>query len=327
MSASRMSYRDAIRDALRMEMARDERVFMLGEDIGDYGGVYRVTDGFLEEFGAERVIDMPIAENAIIGAAIGAALVGMRPIAEIQFADFIASGFDPLVNMASTIHYRWGQPVPMVLRAPAGATWAGAGPFHSQSIEAWFAQIPGLKVVMPATPSDAKGLLLSAIRDPNPVIVLEQKYLYNLLAEDVPTGEHLVPLGVARTARRGRDVTVIAWGSMAHKSLLAADMLADGDIEAEVIDLRSIVPWDKEAVLASVARTGRALVVHEAHRTAGFGAEVAATVAEHAFEHLDAPVARLTSPDTPIPAHPILEAEYLPDEHDIASAVRRLVGF
>ncbi len=326
MSERILSYHEAIREALLEEMATDPRVFLLGEDIGVYGGVYKVTEGFLERFGPERVIDTPIAENAIIGAATGAALMGMRPVAEIQFADFISCGFDPLVNMASTIHYRWGQPVPLVVRAPAGATWAMAGPFHSQSPEAWFAQIPGLKVVIPATPADAKGLLKSAIRDPNPVIFLEQKYLYRRLKGPVPEGDDfLVPLGEAAVTRAGRDLSLIAYGTMALKCLEAAELLAAEGIEAEVLDLRTIVPWDKAAVLASVARTGRALVVSEAHHTAGFGAEIAASIAEEAFHQLDAPVRRLSGLDTPIPAHPVLEAEYLPDEKKIAAAARELV--
>ena len=322
-----LTYYQAVREALWQALEADPRVFLLGEDIATYGGVYKVTEGLLERFGPDRVIDTPISENAIIGTATGAAIAGMRPIAEIQFADFIASGFDPLVNMTSTIHYRWGQPVPMVLRAPAGATWASAGPFHSQSMEAWFAQIPGLKVVMPATPADAKGLLTAAIRDPNPVIVLEQKYLYRRMTGPVPEGEHVVPIGEAQVAREGRDATIVAWGTMAFKSLQAAEILAAEGIDVEVVDLRSIVPWDRETVLASVAKTGRVAVVYEAHRTAGFGAEVAATIAEEAFQALDAPILRLAGLDTPIPAHPVLEAEYLPDEHKVVEAVRGLVGF
>ncbi|MFN2252126.1 MAG: alpha-ketoacid dehydrogenase subunit beta [Anaerolineae bacterium] len=324
---SEMSYREAISAALAEAMTADERVFLLGEDIATYGGVYGVTRGFLGRFGPDRVIDTPIAENAIIGAATGAALVGMRPVAEIQFADFLACAFDPLVNMTSTIHYRWGQPVPLVVRAPAGATWAGAGPFHSQSVEAWFAQVPGMKVVVPATPADAKGLITAAIRDPNPVLVLEQKYLYNRLRGEVTDGDFEVPIGQARVARSGRDATIVAWGSMAVKSVEAADTVAEDGIDAEVIDLRTIVPWDRAAVGESVARTGRALIVYEAHRTAGFGAEVAATLAEECFEHLDAPLARLAGLDTPVPAHPVLEAEYLPDVADIAAALRELAAY
>jgi pyruvate/2-oxoglutarate/acetoin dehydrogenase E1 component len=322
-----LSYLEALRAALVEAMEGDERVFLLGEDIATYGGVYKVTDGLLARFGPERVIDTPIAENAILGMATGAALVGLRPVAEIQFADFLACGLDPLVNMTGTIHYRWGQPVPLVVRAPAGATWAGAGPFHSQSPEAWFAQAPGLKVVMPATPADAKGLLTAAIRDPNPVIVLEQKYLYRRLTGEVPDGEHVVPIGQAAVTRPGRDLTLVGWGSLAYKCLAAAEALAADGVEAEVVDLRSIVPWDRATVLASVGRTGRCVVAYEAHRTAGFGAEVVATIAEEAFIALDAPVRRVAGLDTPVPAHPVLEAEYLPDEAKIAAAARAVVGF
>jgi pyruvate/2-oxoglutarate/acetoin dehydrogenase E1 component len=322
-----LSYRQALTDGLRWEMRADERVFLLGEDIGTYGGVYKVTDGLLVEFGAERVIDTPISENAIMGAATGAALMGMRPVAEIQFADFLTCGIDALANMAATTYYRLRQSVPMVVRTPQGATWAGAGPFHSRCIEAWLAQAPGLKVVVPATPADAKGLLLAAIRDDNPVVVLEQKYLYNRLKGEVPEGDHVVPIGKAAVPLAGRDVTVVAWGTMTTKSLEAAGELAAEGISVEVVDLRSIVPWDPDTVLASVARTGRALVVYEGHRTAGFGAEVASTIAERAFEHLDSPVVRLAGLDTPVPAHPILESEYLPDERAIADAVRRLTAY
>lgn len=322
-----VTYLGAITAALRAEMAADEAVILLGEDIGAYGGVYRATAGLLAEFGADRVIDTPIAENAIIGAATGAALMGLRPVAEIQFADFLACAMDPLANMTATIHYRWRQEVPLVVRAPAGATWASAGPFHSQSPEAWFAHTPGLKVVMPATPTDAYRLLRSAVRDPNPVVFLEQKYLYRRLKEDVPEADWQVPLGEARVARVGTDATVVAWGTMVHKALAAADRSAAEGVEVEVIDLRSIIPWDRERVLASVAKTGRALVAYEAHRTAGFGAEVAATIAEEAFAELDAPVVRLAGLDTPVPAHPVLEAEYLPDEGKIAAALEELAAY
>jgi 2-oxoisovalerate dehydrogenase E1 component len=322
-----LTYHAAIREALEIALREDERVFLLGEDIATYGGVYKVTDGLLADFGAKRVIDTPISENAIIGAATGAALCGLRPVAEIQFADFLACAMDPLVNMAAAIHYRWGQSVPMVVRAPTGATWASAGPFHSQSPEAWFAHTPGIKVVMPATPADAKGLLLAAIDDPNPVLFLEQKYLYRRLEGEVPEGRYTVPLGKARVAREGTDLTVVAWGSLVQKSLEAADLVADEGIDPEIIDLRSIVPWDRAAVIESVERTGRVLVVYEAHWTAGFGAEVAATIAEMAFGALDAPVIRLAGLDTPVPAHPILEQEYLPDERKIAVAMRKLVQF
>lgn len=321
------TYREAIREALWQVMETDERVFLLGEDIAAYGGVYNVTEGFLERFGPDRVIDTPISENAIIGAATGAAMAGMRPVAEIQFADFLVCGMEALVNMTATAYYRLRQVVPLVVRAPAGATWASAGPFHSQSIEAWLAHAPGLKVVMPATPADAKGLLAAAVRDPNPVVVLEQKYLYNRQKGEVPAGEHVVPIGRARLARTGRDATVVAWGTMAFKAEQAATIVAEQGLDVEVVDLRSIVPWDAETVLSSVARTGRVLIVHEAHHTAGFGAEVAATIAERAFRELDAPIVRLAGLDTPVPAHAAMEAEYLPDESKIAAALRDLVAF
>jgi pyruvate/2-oxoglutarate/acetoin dehydrogenase E1 component len=325
--AADRTYLEAIRDALRHEMAADERVFLIGEDIGAYGGVYKVTEGLLDEFGPRRVIDTPIAENAIVGAATGAALAGLRPVAEIQFADFIACAMDPLANMTATIHYRWGQPVPLVIRAPAGATWASAGPFHSQSMEAWFAQTPGLKVVIPSTPADAKGLLLAAIRDPNPVVFLEQKYLYRRAKGLVPSTGEAVPLGRAALAREGNDATVVAWGTMTAVSLEAAEALAAEGASVEVVDLRTIVPWDRAAVLASVRKTGRALVACEAHHTASFAAEVAATIAQEAFADLDAPVARLSGLDTPVPAHPVLEAAYLPDASKIAARLRALLEY
>jgi 2-oxoisovalerate dehydrogenase E1 component beta subunit len=327
----RQSYLEAIRSALWEEMEADERVFLLGEDIGTYGGVYKVTDGFLDHFGADRVIDTPIAESAIIGAATGAALMGMRPVAEIQFADFMACGFDQLVNMAAKIHYRWGAAVPLVVRAPAGATWASAGPFHSQSPEAWFAHVPGLKVVIPASPYDAKGLLKAAIRDPNPVVFLEQKYLYRRLKDSLPEDDYVVPLGTADVKRAGSDLSVIAYGAMVPLALEAAEDVAHNGsgegVDVEVVDLRSLVPLDEATVLDSVCKTGKAIVVHEAHRTAGFGGEVAARIAEAAFEWLDGPIVRVTAPDTPIPTHPTLEHEYLPNASKIAAAIRDLAAY
>lgn len=322
-----VSYLEAIRAGLWEEMETDDRVFTFGEDIGVYGGVYKVTAGLLERFGEDRVIDTPIAENAIIGMAVGAALMGMRPVAEIQFADFIACGFDQLVNMAAKIHYRWRAPVPMVVRAPAGATWASAGPFHSQSPEAWFAHVPGLKVVIPSTPYDAKGLLKAAIRDPNPVIYLEQKYLYRRLKDSLPAEDYVVPLGTADVKRAGSDLTIVTYGSMVQMSLAAAATVAGEGIDVEVVDLRSLVPLDEDTVLDSVRRTSKAIVVHEAHRTAGFGSEIVARIAEKAFEWLDGPIVRVTAPDTPIPTHPTLENEYLPNAEKIAAAVRDLAAY
>jgi len=322
-----VTYLQAIRAALWEEMEADERVFLLGEDIGVYGGVYRVTEGFLAHFGEDRIIDTPIAETAIVGAAVGAALMGMRPVAEIQFADFIACGFDQLVNMAATTHYRWQAAVPMVVRAPAGATWASAGPFHSQSPEAWFAHVPGLKVVIPSTPYDAKGLLKAAIRDPNPVVYLEQKYLYRRLRQDLPAEDYIVPLGTADVKRAGSDVSVICYGSMVQMALAAADMLAGEGIDVEVLDLRSLAPLDEDAILDSVRKTSKVAVIQEAPQTAGFGAEIAARIAQKAFEWLDGPIVRVTAPDTPIPTHPTLENEYLPNAKKIADAVRSLAAY
>lgn len=325
--SQQQSYLEAIRAALWEEMEADERVFLLGEDIGVYGGVYKVTAGFLDRFGVDRVIDTPIAENAIIGAATGAALMGMRPVAEIQFADFMACGFDQLVNMAAKIHYRWGAAVPLVVRAPAGATWASAGPFHSQSPEAWFAHVPGLKVVIPASPYDAKGLLKAAIRDPNPVLFLEQKYLYRRLKDTLPDDDYVVPLGTADIRRTGSDLTVIAYGTMVALALEAAEEVTCQGIDVEVVDLRSLVPLDEATVLDSVRKTGKAVVVHEAHRTAGFGGEIVARIAEGAFEWLDGPIVRVTAPDTPIPTHPTLEHEYLPNTSKIAAAICDLAAY
>jgi 2-oxoisovalerate dehydrogenase E1 component beta subunit len=318
-----MTYLEAISDALRTEMRRDPEVFCLGEDIGAFGGAFKVTDGFAEEFGAERVLDTPLAENTIIGAAVGAAVEGLKPVCEMQFSDFIACGFDQLVNVAAKLHYRQGIAVPMVVRLPSGGGFSG-GPFHSQNPEAWFLQAPGLKVVAPATAADAKGLLTSAIRDPNPVCFLEHKGLYRRVRDEVPEGEYTVPLGEARLAREGGEMTVIAYGSAVHLATEAAEELGD---EIEVLDLRSLCPLDTEAILASVRKTGKVLIAHEATRSCGVGAEVAAIVAEMAFEHLDAPIARLTAPDVPIPFSPPLEQRVLPGLDDFKEACRELIAY
>jgi pyruvate/2-oxoglutarate/acetoin dehydrogenase E1 component len=318
-----MSYLEAISDALRTEMRRDESVFCLGEDIGAFGGAFKVTDGFVEEFGAERVLDTPLAENLIIGAAVGAAVEGMRPVCEMQFADFISCGFDQLVNVAAKLHYRQGVAVPMVVRLPSGGGFSG-GPFHSQNPEAWLLQAPGLKVVAPATAADAKGLLASAIRDPNPVCYLEHKGLYRHVKDEVPEGEHTVPLGEARLAREGAEMSVIAYGSAVHLALQAADEL---EADIEVIDLRTLCPLDTEAVLASARKTGKVLVAHEATRSCGVGAELGALISEQAFEFLDAPLARLTAPDVPIPFSPPLEQRVLPGLDDFKEACRELIAY
>jgi pyruvate/2-oxoglutarate/acetoin dehydrogenase E1 component len=324
-TASReMTYLEAISDALRTEMRRDETVFCLGEDIGAFGGAFKVTDGFVEEFGAARVLDTPLAENAIIGTAVGAAVEGMRPVCEMQFADFIACGFDQLVNVAAKMHYRQGIAVPLVVRLPSGGGFSG-GPFHSQNPEAWFMQTPGLKVVAPATAADAKGLLVSAIRDPNPVCFLEHKGLYRSVRGEVPEGEHVVPLGKARVAREGSELSVIAYGSSVALAEAAAEEI--GGDRVEVIDLRSLVPLDTEAILASVRKTGKALVAHEATASAGAGAEVAALISAEAFEDLDAPVRRLTAADVPIPFSPPLERAILPQPDDMKEACDELLAY
>ena len=318
-----MTYLEAISDGLRTEMRRDDSVFCLGEDIGAFGGAFKVTDGFAEEFGADRVLDTPLAENLIIGAAAGAAIEGMRPVCEMQFADFISCGFDQLVNVAAKMHYRQGVAVPMVVRLPSGGGFSG-GPFHSQNPEAWFLQAPGLKVVAPSTADDAKGLLTAAIRDPNPVCFLEHKGLYRHIKGEVPDGEHSVPLGEARVAREGGEMTVIAYGSSVHLALQAAEELGE---DIEVIDLRSLAPLDRGTILASARKTSKVLVAHEATRSCGVGAEVAALIAAEAFEDLDAPVRRLTAPDVPIPFSPPLEQAVLPGLEQMKEACRELIAY
>jgi pyruvate/2-oxoglutarate/acetoin dehydrogenase E1 component len=322
-ATAEMTYLQAISDALRHEMARDPSVLCIGEDIGAFGGAFKITDGFVEQFGAERCIDTPLAENAIIGTAVGAAAEGMKPVCEMQFADFISCGFDQLVNVAAKLHYRQGIAVPIVVRLPSGGGFSG-GPFHSQNPEAWFLQAPGLKVVAPATAADAKGLLISAIRDPNPVCYLEHKGLYRHVKGEVPTGEHTVRLGEARVAREGSELSVIAYGSAVHLALQAAEELGE---DLEVLDLRTLCPLDRKAILASARKTGKVLVAHEATRSCGVGAEVAALITEEAFEDLDAPVRRLTAPDVPIPFSPPLEQATLPQLDDMKEACRELLAY
>lgn len=322
-----ITYAEAIREALRQEMRRDERVFLIGEDIGIYGGAFGVTYGLLEEFGEERVRDTPISEQTIAGAAIGAALIGMRPVAEIMFMDFVTLAMEQLVNQAAKLHFMFGgkAKVPMVLRTPAGSG-TGAAAQHSQSLEAWFVHVPGLKVVMPSTPYDAKGLLISAIRDDNPVIFVEHKLLYKTKGP-VPEEEYTIPLGVADVKREGSDVTIVATSIMVRRALAAAEKLAQEGIEAEVIDPRTLKPLDTETIISSVMKTGRALIVHEAPKTCGFGAEVSARITEgEAFFYLDAPVRRLAGMDVPIPYNPKLERGVVPQEEDIIKAVRELVS-
>ena len=321
-----LTYLQAISDGLRGEMRRDKRVFLIGEDVGVYGGAFKVSAGFQEEFGPWRVIDAPLAETAIIGACTGASMMGMRPVAEMQFADFISCGWDQLVTVAAKQRWRAGTAVPMVVRLPSGGGFSG-GPFHSQNPESSFAHIPGLKCVCPATPEDAKGLLISAIEDPNPVLYFEHKHLYRRIKADVPEERYTVPLGKARTHRQGGDISVITWGAMVHTADEAAQQLESDGISVEIVDLRTIMPWDKTAVLESVRKTSKVLVLHEDTRTGGFGAEIAATIAEDAFEDLDAPVKRITAPDTPVPFSPVLEKAYIPQVEDVVTGLRELAEY
>jgi pyruvate/2-oxoglutarate/acetoin dehydrogenase E1 component len=313
------TYLQAISDGLRQEMRRDKRVFLIGEDIGVYGGAFKVTLGFQEEFGPWRVLDAPLSETAIVGGATGAAIMGMRPVAEMQFADFVSCAWDHLVTIAAKQRWRAGTPVPIVLRLPSGGGFSG-GPFHSQNPESSFAHIPGLKCVCPATPQDAKGLLVSAIEDPNPVLFFEHKHLYRRIKGEVPDERYTTPIGEARVARDGEEITLVTWGAMVHTALEAASKL--DDVSVEIIDLRTILPWAKEAVLTSVRKTSKVLVLHEDTHTGGFGAEIAATIAEEAFEDLDAPVKRITAPDTPVPFSPALEAAFIPQVDDVVAALR-----
>jgi 2-oxoisovalerate dehydrogenase E1 component beta subunit len=322
-----MTYLEAIQDAMRYEMTRDPAVVLMGEDIGVYGGAFKVTQGLLEEFGEKRVIDTPMAELCMLGVANGMAMMGFRPIVEMQFADFISTGFDSIVNFAATNHYRWGAAVPVVVRAPSGGGLRG-GPFHSQSPEAWFVHTPGLKVVAPATPADARGLLLSAIRDPNPVIYFESKYLYRSLRGPVPSGEAgIVPLGKAALHRSGDDLSIITYGAMVQEALAVAEELEREGYSVDVLDLRSLKPLDEQAILESARRTGKVLVAHEAHLLCGVGAEIASLIAQKAFEYLDGPIVRVGAPDVPSPYSPPLEDAYRPNRTVILAEARKLLAY
>jgi 2-oxoisovalerate dehydrogenase E1 component beta subunit len=320
------TYLQAISDGLRQEMRRDERVFLMGEDVGVYGGAFKVSLGFQEEFGPWRVIDMPLSETAIVAGATGAAMMGMRPVAEMQFADFISCAWDHLVTVAAKQHWRAGSPVPIVVRLPSGGGFSG-GPFHSQNPESSFAHIPGLKCVCPSTPEDAKGLITAAIEDPNPVLFFEHKHLYRRIKAEVPDERYVTPIGKARTHREGDDLTVITWGAMVYTAEEAAEQLDADGVSVEIIDLRTILPWDKAAVLESARKTSKVLVLHEDTRTGGFGAEIAATIAEEAFEELDAPVKRVTAPDTPAPFSPPLEKAFIPQVEDVVAGLRELAEY
>ncbi len=320
------TYLQAISDGLRSEMQRDKRVFIIGEDVGVYGGAFKVTQGFQEEFGPWRVIDAPLSETAIVGGCTGAAIMGMRPVAEMQFADFISCAWDHLVTVAAKQRYRAGTPVPITVRLPSGGGFSG-GPFHSQNPESSFAHIPGLKVVCPATPADAKGLLIEAIHDPNPVLYFEHKHLYRRIKDEVPDERYTVPFGEARTHREGDDISLITWGAMVYTADEAAQKLEGDGISVEILDLRTLAPWDKDAVLRSVEKTSKALVLHEDTLTGGFGAEIAASISEEAFEHLDAPVRRIAAPDTPVPFSPPLEKAFIPQVEDVVAGLKELAEY
>jgi len=324
MKMKQMTYAEAIRDGLRVEMKRDPSVYIAGEDVGIYGGVFGVTAGLMEEFGPGRVLDTPISETAIVGHAVGAAAAGLRPIVDVMFIDFMGICLDELFNQAAKMRYMFGgkAKIPLVLNTSCGAGISAAAQ-HSQSLEAWFAHIPGIKTVMPSMPADAKGLMVAAIRDDNPVMFIGHKQLMALEGE-VPEGEYLQPLGKAEVKREGSDVTIVAWSLMVHKALAAAIALAGEGVNVEVLDLRTLVPLDKDAILKSVAKTSKLVIVHEAVRTGGFGGEIAAIVAEEGFDLLDAPIKRVTAPDTPIPFSPVLESAFLPNEEKIIKAVRKL---
>jgi 2-oxoisovalerate dehydrogenase E1 component beta subunit len=320
------TYLEAIREGLWEEMERDPNVFCIGEDIGEYGGAFKVTAGLMERFGARRVVDTPISEAAIVGASIGAGLMGLRPVAEMQFADFISCGFDQIVNFAAKCRYRWNAGVPIVIRAPSGGGIHG-GPFHSQNPEMWFVRTPGLKVVCPATAYDAKGLIKSAIRDNDPVLFFEHKGLYRKIKEDLPTEEYTVPIGKAKVVREGRDLSIITYGAMVWTALEAAETLAAEGCSVEVVDLRTLLPLDRETVCASVRKTSKALLLHEDTRTGGMAGELAATITENVFEYLDGPIVRVTAPDTPVPYSPPLEEAFLPNAEKVVEKARWLYRY
>jgi 2-oxoisovalerate dehydrogenase E1 component beta subunit len=318
------TYLVAIAEGLWEEMERDERVYMLGEDIGVYGGAFKVTEGFQDRFGRARVIDTPIAEETIVGMSIGSAMEGFRPVAEFQYADFMTSGFDEISTALARVHYRSGVPLPVVLRGPSGGM-VRASSFHSINPEPWFAYAGGIKIICPAFPADAKGLIKSAIRDDNPCMFLEHKWIYRRIREQVPDDpDFLVPISSANVKREGDDVSIVTYGAMVHRALDAAEALAEQDVSVEVVDLRTVYPMDEETVLRSIEKTSRALVLSESYRFVGLGSEVASTIAEKAFEHLDAPVVRLSPPNVPVPFSPTLEDAFLPSVEDIVGEVQKL---
>jgi 2-oxoisovalerate dehydrogenase E1 component beta subunit len=318
-----VTYLEAIRQGIWEEMERDPAVFCIGEDIGIYGGAFKVTDGLIDRFGPERVVDTPISEMAIINASFGAALTGMRPVAEFQFMDFISCAFNQINNMLAKAHYRWGAPVPVVVRGPSGGGVHG-GPFHSQNPETYFAHTPGLKVICPASAYDAKGLIKSAIRDNNPVLFFEHKFLYRRIKEELPAEDYTVPIGKARVVREGADVSVITYAAMVYVALEAADILAKEGIDLEVVDLRTVLPLDRDAIRQTVEKTNRVIVLHEDTKTGGIAGEVAAIINEECFDSLDAPITRIASADSPVPFSPPLEKAFLPKVEDVVREARRL---
>ena len=320
------AYVDAIKEGIWEEMERDDRVYILGEDVGIYGGAFKVTKGMLDHFGENRVVDTPISESAIVGAAIGSALVGMRPVAEMQFIDFISCAFDQIVNFAAKCRYRWGAGVPIVVRGPCGGGVHG-GPFHSQNVESYFFNVPGLKIVCPSTAYDAKGLMKAAIRDPDPVLYFEHKFLYRRIKEELPTEDFTVPIGKAATRREGEDLSIITYGAMVYTALDAAAELEKEGVSVEVIDLRSILPLDVDAILETAKKTSKIIVLHEATLTGGPGGEIVARIAEHAFEYLDGPIVRIAPPDTPVPYSPPLEEAFLPQVADVVAKARELAAY
>lgn len=320
------TYVEAIREGIWEEMVRDDSVFVMGEDIAEYGGAFKITKGMLEEFGERRVIDTPLSESAIVGAGTGAAIHGLRPVLEMQFSDFMACGFDQITNFAAKCRYRWGQAIPMVIRAPAGGNIHG-GPFHSQNVEMPYVHTPGLKVVQPATAHDAKGLIKASIRDNDPVIFLEHKYLYRSVKEELPAGDYTVPLGSAKIQREGSDLSILTYGWMVHVALAAAERLSGEGIDIEVLDLRTLLPLDRDAILGTAKKTSKVILLHEDTLTGGLGGELAGIIGEHAFDYLDGPLVRIAAPDTPVPFAETLERAFLPSEEEVAAKARWLHRF
>lgn len=321
-----VTYLEAIRQGLWEEMERDPRVFCLGEDVGVYGGAFKVTEGFLQRFGSERVVDTPISEMAIASAAYGASLTGMRPVAEFQFMDFISSAHSQIVQILAKSNWRWGAPAPLVLRGPSGGGVSG-GPYHSQNPEMFYVHTPGLKVIAPSTARDAKGLIKAAVRDNNPVLFFEHKYLYRRVKEELPTEDYVIEIGKARTHREGTDISIITYGAMVYVAQDAAELLAREDIDVEIIDLRTLLPLDNAAIRATVEKTNRVIVLHEDTKTGGIGGEIAAIINEEAFDSLDAPVTRIAALDSPVPFSPPLEKAFLPQVEDVVREVRRLIRY